>query len=183
MECKITKIDWKSKLFFYKISSQNNYKGCWSVKFMIHCNNRFAQGKLLNFMSMENHHFVAEYEFKASRKMLYPYLNTAGGLAQWFADDANIDEDHLFSFVWDEEEHKARLAAQRLNRFVKFEFFDHVNGSPHEHLPYIEMQLDENDLTGTVFLKVTDTATTDDEEEFKEIWRQLTDTLKEIVGG
>lgn len=136
---------------------------------------------------MENHHFMAEYEFKASRKMLYPYLNTASGLSQWFADDANIDEDKLFSFVWDDEEHKARLAAHRLNRFVKFEFVEHKNANAYsgenEHPPYIEMRLDENDLTGTVFLKVTDTATTDDEEEFREIWRQLTDTLKEIVGG
>ncbi len=133
---------------------------------------------------MENPLFTAEFEFKASRKMLYPYLNTAGGLAQWFADDANINEDKLFSFLWDDEEHKARLAAQRLNRYVKFEFLENGNAYAEDvHLPYIEMKLDENDLTGTVFLKVTDTATTDDEEEFIEIWRQLTDALREIVGG
>lgn len=135
---------------------------------------------------MENHHFMAEYEFKASRKMLYPYLNTASGLAQWFADDANIDEDQYYAFLWNDEEHKARLSAQRLNRFVKFEFLE--NGNLHssnekEPLPFIEMRLDENDLTGTVFLNVTDSATTEDEEEFREIWRQLTDSLREIVGG
>lgn len=134
---------------------------------------------------MENHHFMAEYEFKASRKMLYPYLNTASGLAQWFADDANIDDDQHFSFLWDDEEHKARLSAQRLNRFVKFEFLDGKSHSLNEegHLPFIEMRLNENDLTGTVFLSVTDSATTEDEEEFREIWRQLTASLKEIVGG
>ena len=129
---------------------------------------------------MEIDHFMAEYEFKASRKMLYPYLNTAGGLAQWFADDANINEDKLFSFIWDDEIHQARMAAQRLNRYVKFEFLEDGGYHPleNDHLPYIEMRLDENDLTGTVFLKVTDTATTEDEEEFREIWRQLTDTLR-----
>ncbi len=136
--------------------------------------------------------------------MLYPYLNTASGLSQWFAEDANINEDKLFTFFWDDEAHKARIATQRLNRYVKFEFLEENNGgkegtlenypkkqhqekkhdaTPTEHLPFVEMRLDEDDLTGTVFLKVTDTATTEDEEEFREIWRQLTDALKEIVGG
>ncbi len=146
---------------------------------------------------------MAEFEFKASRKMLYPYLNTASGLSQWFAEDANINEDKLFTFFWDDEAHPARIATQRLNRYVKFEFLENngdrkndlesypkepYHDNKHdatitEHLPFVEMRLDENDLTGTVFLKVTDTATTEDEEEFREIWRQLTDTLKEIVGG
>lgn len=138
---------------------------------------------------MENRSpFVAEYEFKASRKVLYPYLNTASGLSLWFADNANIDDDKLFVFNWDDEKHKARLAVQRHNHSVKFEFIE--DGAVLAELPeassnkpFIEMCLDENDLTGSVYLKVIDTATTDDEEEFQEIWRQLTDALRVIVGG
>ncbi len=137
---------------------------------------------------MKNSHFVAEYEFKASRKVLYPYLNTASGLSLWFADDANVDDDKLFVFNWDDEKHKARLAVQRQNHLVKFEFLDNANDTETtsegtDDKPFIELCLDENDMTGIVYLKVIDTATTDNEEEFQEIWKQLTDTLREIVGG
>ena len=137
---------------------------------------------MATFTGMDNDQFTAEFEFKASRKMLFPYLTTASGLAQWFADDVTINEDKVFSFVWDDEEHRAKLASQRMNRFVRFEF---LNGAPEPPASpaLLEMRLDSNDLTGTVFLNITDSMTADDEEEFYEIWSQLTDSLKEIVGG
>ncbi len=131
---------------------------------------------------MDNHQFTAEFEFKASRKMLFPYLTTASGLSQWFADDVTINEDKIFSFSWDGEEHQAKLATQRINRFVRFDFLNGSDKSSNE-ASFLEMQLDTNDLTGAVFLNVTDSMTADDEEEFYEIWLQLTDSLKEIVGG
>lgn len=114
--------------------------------------------------------------------MLFPYLTTASGLSQWFAEDVTINEDKVFSFLWDGEEHRAKLASQRINRFVRFDF---LNGSddPSDTVSFLEMRLDTNDLTGTVFLNVTDSTTSEDEEEFFEIWLQLTDSLKEIVGG
>ncbi|MEM6841131.1 MAG: START-like domain-containing protein [Bacteroidota bacterium] len=131
---------------------------------------------------MDHHQFTAEFEFRASRKMLFPYLTTASGLAQWFADDVTINEDKVFSFLWDGEEHRAKLSAQRVNRFVRFEFLNGTDPSS-DQPSFLEMRLDTNDLTGTVFLNVTDSMTADDEEEFYEIWLQLTDSLKEIVGG
>ena len=33
--------------------------------------------------------FVVDYPINASPKILFPYLATAGGLAQWFCDDVN----------------------------------------------------------------------------------------------
>ena len=54
--------------------------------------------------------------------MLYPYIFTASGLAQWFADDVNVNEDHIFNFIWEEEDHKAKMAAHRTNSYVKFEW-------------------------------------------------------------
>ncbi|MFP4090520.1 MAG: START-like domain-containing protein [Cyclobacteriaceae bacterium] len=139
---------------------------------------------------MENPSFTSEFEFKASQKMLFPYLNTPGGLSQWFADDVTMDEDKVLTFFWDEEAHKARISSQRLNKFVRFEF---LNGSgdgqidsssdAQASLPYIEILLENNELTGTVFMVVTDTATSDDQEEAQEIWQHLTESLREIVGG
>jgi uncharacterized protein YndB with AHSA1/START domain len=134
---------------------------------------------------MEESDFTAEFEFKASSRMLYPYINTPGGLAQWFADDVIVTQDKHLVFFWDQEKHKVRIAAQRQNKSIKFEFVDDPSSSNgHENSPYIEINLDPNELTGTVFMRVTDTATvTEDDEELREIWQYLTDNLKEIVGG
>ena len=43
--------------------------------------------------------FKAEFDINASSKMLYSYISTASGLAQWFADDVTLDEDKNFNFI------------------------------------------------------------------------------------
>jgi uncharacterized protein YndB with AHSA1/START domain len=121
-----------------------------------------------------------EYEVNASKKMLYPYLSTASGLAQWYADDVWIDEDKIFHFIWDEDEHKARMVAHRTNHNVKFEFFDDlIEDEP----SFIELRIEENELTQSVYIRITDYSDIDDEEEVQELWDNLIHDLKEIVGG
>ncbi len=121
-----------------------------------------------------------EYEINASKKMLYPYLSSASGLAQWYADDVWIDEDKIFHFIWDEEEHKARMVAHRTNHNVKFEFF---NDLIEEEPSFIEMRIEENELTQSVYIRITDFSDMEDDEEVRELWDNLIHDLKEIVGG
>ena len=112
--------------------------------------------------------------------MLFPYVSTAGGLSQWFADDVTIDEDKVFHFIWEGDRHRAKLVAQRANSFVKFEYIDDpVN----DDNAFTEIKLDENELTQTVFLKVFDYTDNVDAEEAGELWDHLIQNLKEIVGG
>ena len=47
---------------------------------------------------MSKSEFRAEFEINASKKMLFPYIYTASGLAQWMADDVNVNEDKIFNF-------------------------------------------------------------------------------------
>ena len=123
--------------------------------------------------------FQGEYDFRASKKMLYPYLSTASGLAQWFADDVNINNaDKTFTFLWDGEENKASMVAQRTNSYVKFEFMDDED-DPN----YLEFKLEVNELTQSVFVRVTDYSDVEDQEEAQDIWDNLIHNLKEIVGG
>ncbi|MCR9251381.1 MAG: START-like domain-containing protein [bacterium] len=122
--------------------------------------------------------FNGEYEFRASKKMLFPYINTASGLAQWFADDVNINADKEFIFLWDGEENKARMAASRINSFVKFEFLNGDEDDPN----HVEFKLDMNELTQSVYLRITDYSDMD-VEEAQELWDSLIHDLKEIVGG
>ncbi|MCB0497646.1 MAG: ATPase [Cyclobacteriaceae bacterium] len=114
--------------------------------------------------------------------MLYPYIFSASGLAQWMADDVTIDEDKVFDFIWDEESHKARMVAHRLNSYVRFEFLPETE-EDEDDPSYMELRLEMNELTQSVFLLVTDYSDINDSEESMELWTSLVDTLKEIVGG
>ncbi len=135
---------------------------------------------------MDNSLYTAEFEFKASRKMLFPYINTPSGLSQWFADDVVVDKDKVFTFSWNGERARAQRVVQRANRLVRFEFLEDSEGlttSSEAAKALLEITLEENDLTGAVFLNVSDSVSADNEEEFLALWNQMTDSLREIVGG
>ncbi|MCS4432777.1 START-like domain-containing protein [Aquiflexum gelatinilyticum] len=131
---------------------------------------------------MVKNKFVADYQINTSRKILFPYLSTASGLAEWFADDVNINEDKTYKFHFDGEDHYARITALRTNIHVKFEFFDPTNPEEKDN-SFIEFKVDENELTQTMFLKVIDYSDSYDDEELESIWESLIHTLKEIIGG
>ncbi len=126
--------------------------------------------------------FRAEFDINASKKMLYPYIFSPSGLAQWMADDVTVNEDKIFNFIWDGEDHKAKMAAHRVNNFVKFEFIA-KEGEDENDLAYIEIRLEMNELTQSVFIAVIDYSDIDDDEESMDLWGSLIDSLKEIVGG
>ena len=129
---------------------------------------------------MSKYKFTAEYELRASPKMLFPYVSTASGLSQWFASKVNTMPNQQFDFIWDGESHPARLATLRQNKSVKFDFLP-ANGE-RDH-GYIEFRLDVSDLTQSTFLKITDYSSNTDEADLKALWNGLMDNLREIVGS
>lgn len=131
---------------------------------------------------MVKNKFVSDYQVNTSRKIIFPYLSTASGLSQWFADDVSINEDRNYVFSYDGEDHVARIASIRSNISVKFEYFD-PNDPEATDNSYIEFRLDENELTQTLFLKVIDYSDAYDEDEQESIWESLIMHLKEIIGG
>ena len=127
--------------------------------------------------------FTADYEVHASIKMLYPYIQTAGGLAEWFADDVKINnQSKVYTFFFDNEEHKARLVAHRTNHFARFEFLGD-NGEEEKDPSYFELRLEFNELTQSVFLKIFDYSDFEDMKELHDLWNSLVDTLRKTVGG
>ena len=131
---------------------------------------------------MAKNKFIGEYGFRASKKMLYPYISSASGLSQWFADDVNINnEDKVYTIIWDGEENKAKMVSSRSNHHVKFEFLD-TETEEDDEPNFVEMRLEVNELTQELFLRVTDYSDMD-AEEAEELWEGLVHDLKEIVGG
>ena len=129
---------------------------------------------------MEKFKYVAEYEIKAAVKMLYPYISSASGLQEWFADEVNITPDKSFHFIWDGELHKAKVVSKRTNVSIKFQFIDEEE---QDNPSYVEFKIDFNEMTQTSFLQVTDYSAMDDLEELHELWDQLISELKEILGS
>ncbi|QCR21840.1 START-like domain-containing protein [Pontibacter sp. SGAir0037] len=126
--------------------------------------------------------FVREYPINASAKLLYPYLSTASGLAQWFCDDVKVNEDKVYNFVWDGQNHYAILTGHRINRSVRFLFLDDEKNQIHD-ASYIDFSIEASELTQEQFLKVVDYTDEEDVEELSELWEYLLQNLREIVGG
>ena len=127
---------------------------------------------------MEKSKFLGEYSINASRKMLFPYISTASGLSQWFADDVNINEDKVYSMLWDGELNRARIVSIKANQHIKFEFEVPGDDDPN----YIEIKLEMNELTQEVYISITDYSDIDNNET-SDLWEGLIHDLKEIVGG
>ena len=117
-----------------------------------------------------------------SRKMLFPYLSTATGLCQWFADDVNINNiDKTLIFIVDGEERIAVIDSINKNRYVKFRFL--MDGENPKENDTLEFRLEVNDLTQEVFVRVEEYTESDDLEESYQIWDNLLAQLKEIIGA
>jgi uncharacterized protein YndB with AHSA1/START domain len=126
--------------------------------------------------------FTADYEIHASVKMLYPYIQTASGLGDWFADDVKISPEKVFTFDWDNEEHKAVMSSHRANHYCKFEYLPETK-EDEKNPSYFELRLELNELTQTTFLKVSDYSDFDDMEELQDLWDGLVENLRKVVGG
>ena len=131
---------------------------------------------------MAKQKFVGEYPINASREMLFPYLSTATGLCQWFADDVNINNiDKTLIFIVDGEERIAVIDSINKNRYVKFRFL--MDGEKPKENDTLEFRLEVNDLTQEVFVRVEEYTESDDLEESYQIWDNLLAQLKEIIGA
>lgn len=126
--------------------------------------------------------FNADFEIHASIKMLYPYIDSASGLSEWFADNVTISPEKVFTFTWDHEVHKATLVAHRTNHYAKFQYLPETKEDEKDP-SYFELRLEVNELTQTTFLKVTDYTDFDDLDELQDLWEGLVENLKKVVGG
>lgn len=124
----------------------------------------------------EKKKFSLEYEVKSSPKILFSFLNEPNGLSQWFADDV-LYKDQVYTFIWDGEEHKAKMLAIKENKLVKFRFLDDDPSC------YFEMEIIQDELTNDVALAITDFAPDELLEERKLIWNNQIDYLISVIGA
>ena len=121
--------------------------------------------------------FELENPIKSSPKVVFPRLSTPEGLEEWFADSVTVDGD-LFSFFWQKSETKAKLAALKENKLVRFEWPDREEDESN----YFEFRLNTDELTSDVSLIITDFAEPEEKEDSIYLWDTQITELKRILG-
>lgn len=121
---------------------------------------------------------VIDYDMKrASSSLIWTFISTPNGLAEWFCDDVEKD-GKVFTFYWNKSWQRANLLAIRAGQYVKFRWEEsEIDRS------YFEMRIMSSELTGSRSLQITDFAV--DEAEKKEIihlWDKQISNLKRLLG-
>jgi hypothetical protein len=121
--------------------------------------------------------YELEYTLNSSPKVLFSRLSTPEGLCEWFADNVTVEGD-LFSFYWGKTSVRARLAALKENKLVRFEWVEHEE----EDGNYFEFRINIEELTGDVALIIIDFCEPAEKNDTISLWdSQITD-LKRLLG-
>ena len=123
--------------------------------------------------------YELEYTLNCSPKVLFSRLSTPEGLSEWFADDVTI-EGSLFTFHWSKTEYRARLAAMKENKLVRFEWDDNAED---KETNFFEFKIIVHDITGDLALLITDFAEPDEKEDAIYLWDTQINDLKKLLGS
>ncbi|MGL5112161.1 MAG: START-like domain-containing protein [Flavobacterium sp.] len=123
--------------------------------------------------------YEIEFPINSSPQLLYQYISTPSGLAEWFADDVN-SRGEFFTFIWNDTQEKARLASKKSGEKVKFRWIDDKNKDTEY---FFELHILEDELTKDVSLLVIDFAEKDELKEASQLWGNQISDLKHLIGS
>jgi len=123
---------------------------------------------------MDKERFDLEYVVNCSPKVLYNRLNSASGLAEWFADDVAVN-GKKYTFFWDKVGREAELVFKKENLIVRYNWLDDDS--------FFEFKITRDELTGDVSLLITDFAELDELDEIRDLWNSQIATLKHVIGS
>ncbi|HXH19294.1 MAG TPA: START-like domain-containing protein [Chitinophagales bacterium] len=120
--------------------------------------------------------FQLEYTIRSSPAILYEFLTTPSGLAQWFADSVDIT-DHHCRFVWEGVEEYATIIDSIPDEYIRYRW---DNSDEDE---YFEFRITKNEITGDTILTITDFASESELNDQKMLWDSQVKTLIQQIGG
>jgi uncharacterized protein YndB with AHSA1/START domain len=127
----------------------------------------------------EKKKFELEYVFKSSPSILYKLLSTPDGLAEWFADDVNVQDD-IYTFDWAGEEVTARFLSSKSGDFIRWTWLE---DDDEDESTYFELKVKVDPMTKMSVLLITDFAEEDEIDEAKQLWESQINNLKRIIGA
>jgi uncharacterized protein YndB with AHSA1/START domain len=100
--------------------------------------------------------FNLEYIIHTPVTLLYDFLTTPNGLAEWFADGVDLKND-IYTFDWDGQKQNARIISAKIDNHIRMRWLDKPDGT------YFEFRLNQDELTNEVSLNITDFGDGDDD--------------------
>jgi hypothetical protein len=93
--------------------------------------------------------FTLEYVIRTPVSLLYDFITTPNGLAEWFADGVDL-KDNVYSFEWDGSKQFAKVVSAKIDSYLRLRWMD----KPDNY--YFEFRLEQDELTNEVALIITD---------------------------
>lgn len=107
-----------------------------------------------------------------SRNTIWNMVGTPAGLAKWFADDVER-QNNILTFRWGKhEERTARIKHCTEGVSLKFHWNDDDASNT-----YVELRLEQDELTRDFVLAITDFADEDEADELADLWESQLETL------
>ena len=107
---------------------------------------------------MNKEKYIIEYSLNnVSPSVLWTYVGTVNGLADWFADTVTADGKVFIRFRWDEEDVDTKS--------------------------YFEFRINVIELTGDVILEITDYAYPDEKRDSIDLWNKQISSLRQRLGA
>ena len=120
--------------------------------------------------------FELEYVVRSSIPILYKFLTTPSGLAQWFADEVDINEG-VYSFNWEGSSEEAELLDEEEDEFVRYRWTE----SDDEE--FFEFKIGRSEVTGDTILYITDFEDERFIEDQERFWDSQIKQLRQQIGG
>ncbi len=117
-----------------------------------------------------------EYLLKTSPPVLFTRISSASGLAEWFADNVEVDGG-IYKFYWGDTFQEAEIVKLVPNESIRFRWLD--SSFPGE----FEFCIVIDDLTSDIALIITDNIDDDEEQDAKILWDHQVAKLKQVIGS
>lgn len=110
--------------------------------------------------------FEMEFLFETTISKLYEYISTDYGLAKWFANKVEVQEnENIFRWEWDDIIVHTTLIKKVKNKSMRFRIIENENEEE-----YFELLIDKNAITDDIALVITDFANADEVDDYKLLW-------------
>jgi len=116
-----------------------------------------------------------EYQIRSSPTVLFSRLSTASGLAEWFADNVQV-EGSKYTFIWGNTSQTAELLAIRQLESVKFKWLD--ADAPFE----FEFNIVMGEIIEDLSMIITDHVEVIDESDAIKLWDAAISRLRKAIG-
>ena len=117
-----------------------------------------------------------EYQIRSSSSVLFSRLSTASGLAEWFADNVQV-EGSKYTFFWGKTSQTAELLAMRQQESVKFKWLDA------DAFSEFEFNIVMGEIIEDLSMIVTDHVEEGDESDAIKLWDAAINRLRKAIGS